>query len=136
MTEPESNDLAGLFDGSGTPDLGGLLEQAQKMMADAASASDAVVEGVSAAGLVRIRVDGRFDFKSVRIDPGAIDPDEPSWLEDLVLAALRDAAAKLNAAQQEVLGGIELGGLGLGGTGLGGIGLGGGDPGSLGPGES
>jgi DNA-binding YbaB/EbfC family protein len=92
------------------PDFGSLLGQAQQMMAATQEAAAEVVEGVAGGGAVRIRVNGRFEFQSVTIAPAAIDPDDASMLEDLVLAALNDAAAKIAARQQEALGG--LGGLG------------------------
>lgn len=121
---PDSDDLANLLGGA-APDLGGLLEQAQKMMQSASAAADAVVEGAASGGLVKVEVDGHFDFKSVRIDPSAIDVEDVSLLEDLVLAALRDATMQLQAGQNGALGGLDLGGVDLGG--LGGL-LGSGDP--------
>lgn len=108
--------------GGAMPDLGGLLESAQQMMANAQAAAAEIVEGASGGGLVKVQVDGHFDFHSVSIDPSAIDPDDPQLLEDLVLAALRDASAQLQAGRQGAMGGLDLGGLG----GLGGL-LGGGD---------
>jgi DNA-binding protein YbaB len=57
-----------------------------------------------------------MEFRSVTIRPDAVDPDDVDMLQDLVLAAINDAVAKVNAAQQDALGGIggALGG-GLGG---------------------
>jgi nucleoid-associated protein EbfC len=97
------------------PDLGSLLGQAQEMMASAAAAAEEVVEGSAGGGLVRVRVNGRFEFEAVHIAPEAIDPAESELLEDLVLAALRDASTQLTARQSQALGG--LGGLDLGGLG-------------------
>lgn len=111
--------------GEGMPDLGGLLESAQQMMAQAQAAADRTVEGVSGGGLVKIEVDGHFDFHRVSIDPRAVDADDVEILEDLVLAALRDASTQLQQDQQSALG-IDLGKLGIGEAGLGGL-LGGGD---------
>ena len=119
----QPDDNAGLPDlsaltggGGGNPlggmDLGGLLESAQQMMAGVQAAADAVVEGSAGGGLVTVQVDGHFDFKSVSIDPKAVDPDDMSLLEDLVLAALRDAAEQLQAGQSGAMGGLDLGGLG------------------------
>lgn len=119
---PEPDELAGLL--GGAAGLGGLLEQAQKMMQSAVAAADEVVEGVASGGLVKVEVDGHFDFKSVTIDPSAVDPDDISLLEDLVLAALRDATKQLQAGRQGALGGLDLGGLDLGDLG-----------GMLGPGD-
>ena len=111
---PDLSALTGGGDGNplGGMDLGGLLESAQQMMAGVQAAADAVVEGSAGGGLVTVQVDGHFDFKSVSIDPKAVDPDDMSLLEDLVLAALRDAAEQLQAGQSGAMGGLDLGGLG------------------------
>ncbi len=95
------------------PDFGNLLGQAQAMMAASAQAAEEEVEGQAGGGAVRVRVNGRFEFSSVQIAPGAVDPDDVAMLEDLVLAALRDASTQLSTKQQQVLGGLgDLGGLG------------------------
>ena len=120
--------------GSSGFDLGGLLEQAQQMqqqlMAAQAEAAATLVEGTSGGGAVKVEVTGGLDFRSVQIDPSVIDPEDPSLLEDLVLAALHDAVAQVNEMQQGAVGGLDLGA--LGGGGLGGGGLGGGQGGLFG----
>lgn len=103
--------------GGGMPDLGGLLAQAQQMMQQAAEAAEETVEGVAGGGLVRIKVNGRYEFESVSINPEAFDADDPSLLEDLVLAALRDATEQINDGQPDLMGGMDLGGMDLGGLG-------------------
>ena len=103
--------------GGAMPDLGGLLESAQQMMANAQAAADEVVEGAAGGGLVKVEVDGHFTFHSVSIDPRDIDPDDLSLLEDLVLAALRDASGHLKGGQQGAIDGLGLGGMDLGGLG-------------------
>ena len=125
------------------PDLGGLLAQAQQMqqqlMEAQAEAAAAIVEGSAGGGAVKIEVTGGLDFRSVQIDPSVVDPDDPSLLEDLVLAALHDCMARINEMQQGAMGGLDLGGIAdaFGGPemdetmgGLGGLG------GLLGPGAS
>ncbi|MEM9204100.1 MAG: YbaB/EbfC family nucleoid-associated protein [Actinomycetota bacterium] len=113
---PDLSALTGGGAGGGNPlggmDLGGLLASAQEMMAGMQAAADEVVEGSAGGGLVTVQVDGHYDFKGVSIDPKAIDPDDVSLLEDLVLAALRDAAEQLRAGQPDPMGGMDLGGLG------------------------
>lgn len=98
------------------PDLGGLLAQAQQMqqqlMEAQAQAASAVVEGSAGGGAVAIEVTGGLDFRSVRIDPSVVDPEDPSLLEDLVLAALHDVMNRVNEMQQGAMGGLELGDLG------------------------
>lgn len=106
-------------------DFGGLLEQAQAMQQQMAAAQEAqaqeVVNGSAGNGLVKVEMTGAGEFRSVSIDPTAVDPDDVEMLEDLVLAALRDAASKVMELQEESMGGIglpDLGGLGglLGGS--------------------
>lgn len=82
-------------------DLGSLLEQAQAMQQQ-------VVEGQSGGGAVKVRVTGAMQFQSVTIDPAAVDPDDVPMLEDLVLAAVNDAVAQVQAATQAALGGFGL----------------------------
>ena len=91
-------------------DLSALLEQAQSMqqrLLDAqAQLAEEVVEGQSGGGVVRITVTGAMEFRDVTIDPKAVDPDDVEMLQDLVLAAIRDAVAQVNELGQEAMGGF------------------------------
>lgn len=105
-------DAGGLLGGlGGLGDLSGLLEQAQGFMAASAERAEQVVEGSAGGGAVKVTVNGRWEFQSVTIDPAVVDPADVSMLEDLVLAALRDAAASVEENQLDLPGGIDLGGL-------------------------
>jgi nucleoid-associated protein EbfC len=107
---------------SGFPDLGGLLQQAQQMqqqlMEAQAEAANTLVEGSAGSGAVKIEVTGGLDFRTVQIDPSVIDPEDPSLLEDLVLAALHDAMSQVQDMQEGAVGGLDIGALG----GMGGLG--------------
>jgi len=98
----------------GGMDLNELMKQAQAMQEHLMEAQAAVanreVEGVAGGGAVRIVATGGLEFRSVTIDSGAVDPDDVTMLEDLVLAALNDTVAKAGELNSEALGG--LGGLG------------------------
>jgi DNA-binding YbaB/EbfC family protein len=98
------------------PNMNDLLKQAQKMqqqLLDAqADAAEQVVEGHAGGGAVRVSVTGGMEFQSVVIDPAAVDPDDVEMLQDLVLAAVRDATAKASELSQQAMGGLDLGGLG------------------------
>ena len=83
-----------------------------QMLAAQQQAADTTVEAVAGGGAVRISVTGGLEFKSVTIDPKAVDPDDVEMLQDLVLAALNHAVEQINGLQQ---GSIDLGGLDLGG---------------------
>lgn len=84
--------------------LGGLLEQAQQMMAAQADAASREVEGVAGGGMVRIRATGTGQVLGVSIAPEVVDPDDVAMLEDLVLAALHDVNAQLADIQREAMG--------------------------------
>jgi nucleoid-associated protein EbfC len=96
------------------PDLGGLLSQMQQMqqqLMDAKeSATAQVVEGRAGGGAVTVRVTGGMEFQDVTIDPDLVDPEHVDELQDVVLAALRDAVDKVNELTHEALGGLGLGG--------------------------
>jgi nucleoid-associated protein EbfC len=99
--------------GGGGFDMGALLEQAMEMqqqLLDAQSAAaETVVEGHAGGGAVRIRVTGALQFESVTIAASAVDPDDVELLQDLVLAALRDAVDQIGQLQQVSMGGFDMG---------------------------
>lgn len=102
---PALPDLSALGDAlGGGGALGGLLEQAQQMMAAQAEAAEQEVEGVAGGGAVRIRATGTGQVLSVSISADAVDPDDVPMLEDLVLAALHDVNAQLAEVQRAAMG--------------------------------
>jgi hypothetical protein len=111
----ERADLGDAFAAGGF-DMGALLEQAAQMQEQLAAAQQqaaaTVVEGAAGGGVVKVAVTGNMEFRSVTIDPSAVDPADVEMLQDLVLAALHDAVAQVNELAQ---GSIDLGGLDLGG---------------------
>jgi nucleoid-associated protein EbfC len=86
--------------------LGGLLEQAQQMMAAQAEAAEREVEGVAGGGMVRIRATGTGQVLGVSIAPEVVDRDDVAMLEDLVLAALHDVNAQLAEIQRQAMGSL------------------------------
>src|SRR3954462_2427503 len=114
--------------GGGQPNMQQLLKQAQKMQRDLAVAQEQLaateVEGSAGGGLVSAKVTGAGEVLSIRIDPSVVDADDVETLQDLVLAAIRDATRQAAELQAETMGpltgglGGELGGaLGLPGLG-------------------
>ncbi|MEX2658735.1 MAG: YbaB/EbfC family nucleoid-associated protein [Acidimicrobiales bacterium] len=103
------------------PDIQGLLAQAQQvqeqLMAAQAAAAEQVFTGHAGGGVVLVELTGAMEVQAIRIAPEVVDPADVEMLEDLVLAAFRDAVAQVNAAQQASLGGLGLGGAGEGGLG-------------------
>ena len=109
---------------AGQFDMNKLMQQAQEMQAQMAKAQEELaaetVEASAGGGLVRVTATGAGDITAVKIDPKAIDPDDPELLEDMVLAAVTEALRSSQALAQSKLGGA-LGGLGGGLPGLGGL---------------
>ncbi len=101
------------------PNMQQLMKQAQKMQAQLAAAQEELanteVEGTAGGGLVTAKVTGSGEVLSVSISPQAVDPDDVESLEDLVVAAIRDATGRAQELQQSTMGPLAggLGGLGL-----------------------
>jgi DNA-binding YbaB/EbfC family protein len=98
-------------------DVNKLMKQAQEMQAQMeqvqAELADEVVEASAGGGMVTVKATGAGEVKEVKIDPKAIDPEDPEFLEDAVLAAVNEALRSANSLAQSKLGGLAgLGGLG------------------------
>jgi DNA-binding YbaB/EbfC family protein len=102
--------------------LNQMMRQMQKMQDDMAAAqqelSETTVEGTAGGGMVKVTVTGTGEVRAVSISPDVVDPDDVEMLEDLVLAAIHDAMAKVQDVSQKAMGGLDLGALG---GGLGGL---------------
>jgi DNA-binding YbaB/EbfC family protein len=81
-----------------------MLQQAQRAQAEMQRAlAELEVEGSAGGGLVRVRINGLKDLKGVSIDTGALAGEEPSLVEDLVVAAWEEATRQLEEKSREVL---------------------------------
>lgn len=82
-------------------DFMGMMKQAkelqEKMQTMQAEIAALEATGTSGAGLVAVTVDGKGGVKGVKIDPSLANPAEMEILEDLVVAAARDARGKVEA---------------------------------------
>ena len=63
-------------------------------------------EGTSGGGVVTVVLDGRKRLLSLRLEPEVVDRNEVDMLQDLIVAAFNDAAAKVDEALGEKLGGL------------------------------
>jgi hypothetical protein len=91
-------------------DLRDLQRMAKEMQAGMeraqAQLADETVEGTAGGGAVTVVMTGTQEAQSVRIAPDAVDPTDVETLQDLVLAATRDALAKSKELASAKLGGI------------------------------
>ena len=103
----------------GQPNMQQLMKQAQKMQQQLAEAqaelAEAEVTGSAGGGLVTATLNGGGELTAITIDPKAVDPDDVETLQDLVVAAVRDAHAAVARLAEEKMGPLTggLGGLGL-----------------------
>jgi len=81
--------------------LGQMMKQAQQMQSKMAEMQAALeqaeVTGQSGGGMVSITMTAKGDPRQVKIDPKLADPAEIEVLEDLLMAALKDARTKADA---------------------------------------
>ena len=73
---------------------------------------ETVVEVSSGGGSVNVKMDGRKQVLSIKIDPEVVKSGDVEMLQDLVTAAVNEAARKIDETVQSTLGGM-LGGMGL-----------------------
>ena len=92
--------------------LAGLMKQAQQVQENMKKAQEELatieVEGQSGAGLVKVVMTCKNRVKRVTIDPSLVGEDK-DMLEDLVMSAMNDAAAKADAATQAKMAGFAAG---------------------------
>jgi DNA-binding YbaB/EbfC family protein len=94
----------------GFGDMHKMLKQAQEMQARLQKEmAELRVEGSSGGGMVAVTVDGHKNVVALKLDPEVVSRDDIDMLQDLIVAALNDASAKVD----EHLAG-KLGGLGAG----------------------
>jgi hypothetical protein len=67
------------------------------------------VEGTSGGGMVTVVMDGQKTLLSIRIEKEVVNRDDVDMLQDLVVAAFNDAAAKVDGALSQKLGSLGTG---------------------------
>ncbi len=98
------------------PNMQNLLQQMQQQLIEAQERlASTEVEGSSGGGLVRATVTGSGELSAIVIDPSVVDPDDVETLQDLVVAAVRDANRAASEVAQQAMEPLTdgLGGLGL-----------------------
>ncbi len=89
----------------GLGDMAKMMKAAKEMqtkMADLQSELASItVTGESGAGLVRATATAKGELTALEIDPSIFNPDEKEVVEDLILAAIKDAQAKAQERNQQ-----------------------------------
>ncbi len=109
----------------GLGDIAGMLKQFRNMQSQMEEAKDRLeeleVEGISGGGMVTARTNGKGQLIGLKIDPQVVDAENVTFLEDLVVAAVRQAVEKshelMQQEMQKAVGGIPGLGAMMGGKG-------------------
>jgi DNA-binding YbaB/EbfC family protein len=89
----------------GLGDMGKMMKAAQEMQGKMAEMQEALetmmVTGESGAGLVKATATAKGELTALDIDPSIFSADDKEVVEDLILAAIKDAQAKAQETSQE-----------------------------------
>jgi DNA-binding YbaB/EbfC family protein len=67
------------------------------------------IEGTSGGGMVAVTLDGQKSLISLKLDPEVVNKDDIDMLQDLIMAAFNDAAAKVDEHLSQKLGSLGAG---------------------------
>lgn len=91
-------------------DMAKMMKAAQEMQQKMASLQDdmhnLMVTGESGAGLVKATCTAKGELKGLDIDPSIFNSDDKEVVEDLIMAAIKDAQTKASEKAQEEMGKI------------------------------
>jgi len=101
------------------PNMNQMMRQVQQMQEEMAKAQESLkhetVEASAGGGMVTVKVSGELEILDLKIDPGAVDPEDVELLQDMVQAALNEALRSAQELAASKMGAVTggLGGLGL-----------------------
>ena len=82
-----------------------LMKQAQEMQERLQrELNELVVEASVGGGMVTVKMSGHRQLVGCKIDPEAMDPNDPAMLEDLIVAAVNEAGRKVEETMQGKMG--------------------------------
>jgi len=94
--------------GGGAPNMQNLLKQAQQMQKDMEKAQTELAqmefEAAAGGGMVTAKVSGSKELLAVNIKPEAVDPDDVEMLEDMIVAAVREAMGMADKESEQKMG--------------------------------
>ncbi len=86
------------------------LKQAQRMQGKIQQdLAETTVDTTVGGGIVSVKMNGHKQLLGVKIDPEAMDPEDPGMLEDLILAAVNEANRKVDDVLKEKIGSMASG---------------------------
>ncbi|NQV44200.1 MAG: YbaB/EbfC family nucleoid-associated protein [Rhodospirillales bacterium] len=96
--------------------IASMMKQAQQMQSKMQEMQDHLAEldvtGSSGGGMVEVTLNGKGEARRAKIDPSLVGEGDSDMLEDLIVAAINDARAKVDVQMREkmseITGGLEL----------------------------
>ena len=92
------------------PSRNDMLKQVQKMQEDMANLQAELDEreytATSGGGMITVTVNGKHEITELKINPEAINPEEPEMLEDLITVAVNEAISTASKTSEEEMGAL------------------------------
>ena len=90
--------------------MNNMMRQMQKIQRKMEETQEKVneteMEANSGGGAVTVKINGKREILSVKIDPEIVDPEDVEMLEDLVMVAVNDAIKQAGQLQENEMGRI------------------------------
>lgn len=87
-----------------------MMKQMQKLQDEMVKAQEALgderVEATAGGGAVRVAANGKQEILEIKVDPGAVNPEDVDVLEEMILVAVNDALRQAGELAQQRLGGL------------------------------
>jgi len=88
------------------------MKMAQNMAKEVQEKKDSLdVEGNAGGGMVKVRMNGHKTITSLDIAREVVDPEDIEMLQDLIIAAVSDAIAKVDSEMEGQMGGMGIPGM-------------------------
>jgi len=96
--------------------IGNMMKQAQQMQSKMQEMQDQLanveITGTAGGGMVEVTLNGKGEARRTKIDPSLVGEADSDMLEDLIVAAINDARAKVDVQMREkmseITGGLQL----------------------------
>ena len=90
-----------------------ILKQAQELQAKMARIQDelakTMIEATAGGGAVKVNINGQQEIQAIKIAPEVVNPEDVEMLEDLVLAAIKEAYTKSHELANQKMGSLTAG---------------------------
>lgn len=93
--------------GGGPQNMQSMIKQAQKMQADMEQLQEELnakeYDIAAGGGAVSVKINGKKEILSIKLDEDIVDPDDIETLEDTLVAAMNEAIKKVDDTNSEAM---------------------------------